>query len=86
MIRVGIIGCGFMGGMHAACYQALGVQVVAVADPRTEYAKEVAAKSGAAIYENGMALIEQAEVNVVSSSSFRAEGFTWCAMALTPLG
>lgn len=65
MIRVGIIGCGFMGGMHAACYQALGVQVVAVADPRTEYAKEVAAKSGAAIYENGMALIEQADVNVV---------------------
>ena len=23
MIRVGLIGCGFMGGMHAACYAAL---------------------------------------------------------------
>ena len=30
MIRVGLIGCGFMGGMHAACYAALaelGVKV-----------------------------------------------------------
>ena len=24
MIRVGLIGCGFMGGMHAACYAATG--------------------------------------------------------------
>ena len=23
MIKVGLIGCGFMGGMHAACYAAL---------------------------------------------------------------
>ena len=33
MIRVGLIGCGFMGGMHAACYAALaelGVKVTAM--------------------------------------------------------
>ena len=54
MIKVGLIGCGFMGGMHAACYkalQALGVQVTAVADVRASYAQEVAAKSDAKIYE-----------------------------------
>ena len=65
MIKVGIIGCGFMGGMHAACYQALGVQVTAVADPRPGFAKDVASKSGAKIYDSGMKLIEEADVNVV---------------------
>ena len=68
MIQVGLIGCGFMGGMHAACYkalQALGVQVTAVADVRASYAQEVAAKSDAKIYETGMELIEKADVDVV---------------------
>ena len=68
MIKVGLIGCGFMGGMHAACYkalQALGVQVTAVADVRASYAQEVAAKSDAKIYETGMELIEKADVDVV---------------------
>ena len=45
MIKVGLIGCGFMGGMHAACYAALadlGVKVTAVADVRPEYAQKLA--------------------------------------------
>jgi len=64
MIKVGLIGCGFMGGMHAACYQALeslGVRVVAVADPRESFAKDAAAKSGAEIYQYGMDLIAKAQ-------------------------
>ncbi|MBE6929339.1 MAG: Gfo/Idh/MocA family oxidoreductase [Ruminococcaceae bacterium] len=68
MIKVGLIGCGFMGGMHAACYQALeslGVRVVAVADPRESFAKDAAAKSGAEIYQYGMDLIAKADVDVV---------------------
>ena len=65
MIKIGIIGCGNMGGMHAACYQALGVQVTAVADPRAEYAKKIAGQCGAIIYENGMSLIEKADVTAV---------------------
>lgn len=68
MIKVGLIGCGFMGGMHAACYKALenlGVQVTAVADVRAQYADELAAKSGAAVYATGMELIEKADVDVV---------------------
>ena len=33
MLKVGLIGCGFMGGMHSACYKEIyGVEIVAVAD------------------------------------------------------
>ena len=41
MIRVGLIGCGFMGGMHSACYNAIeGATIVAVADIRKEKAED----------------------------------------------
>ena len=66
MIKVGLIGCGFMGGMHAACYAALadlGVKVTAVADVRPEFAAKLA--NGAEIYATGMELIEKADVDVV---------------------
>jgi len=67
MIKVGLIGCGFMGGMHAACYAALeelGVKVVAVADVRPEFAQKLAGE-GVAIYSTGMELIEKADVDTV---------------------
>ena len=67
MIKVGLIGCGFMGGMHAACYAALaneGVKVVAVADPRKDFAEKLMGE-GVAYYETGMELIEKADVDVV---------------------
>ena len=67
MIKVGVIGCGFMGGMHTACYAALadlGVKVVAVADVRPEFAKKVAGE-GVTIYNCGMDLIENADVDMV---------------------
>lgn len=66
MIKVGLIGCGFMGGMHSACYAALenlGVKVTAVADVRPEFAAKLA--NGAEIYATGMELIEKADVDVV---------------------
>ena len=68
MIKVGLIGCGFMGGMHAACYKALapeGVKVTAVADVRPEFAQKLAALSDAEIYATGMELIEKADVDVI---------------------
>jgi len=68
MIKVGIIGCGFMGGMHAACYKALeslGVKVTAVADNRRESAEKLAASTGAKAYGSCMELIENADVDVV---------------------
>jgi len=68
MIRVGLIGVGFMGGMHAACYQALeslGVKVTAVADVIAERREKMQKQLGAAGYASGMELIEQADVDVV---------------------
>ncbi len=66
MLKVGLIGCGFMGGMHSACYKAIdGVEVVAVADIRAEKAEEIAKLHDAKIYSTGNELIENADVDVV---------------------
>ena len=64
MIRIGLIGCGFMGSMHANCYKNIeGVELVAVADIRREKALELA--DGAEIYADGMDLIKNAEVDAI---------------------
>lgn len=64
MIKVGLIGCGFMGSMHANCYKNIeGVKVVAVADLRREKAEELA--FGAEIYADGKELIANADVDVI---------------------
>ncbi len=66
MIKIGLIGCGFMGTMHANCYNVLDdVQVVAVADVRKEKAEELAKLSGAEIYSDGMDLITNADVDAI---------------------
>ncbi len=67
MLKVGIIGCGFMGGMHAACYKELnGVELFAIADVRAEKANEMAEKYGVKnIYASGKELIENAEVDII---------------------
>ena len=66
MLKVGLIGCGFMGAMHANCYKNIdGVTVVAVADLRPEKANALAALSGAEIYTTGKELIEKADVDVI---------------------
>jgi len=66
MIKVGLIGCGFMGGMHSACYNVIeGVEVTAVADVRKEKAEEIAKVHGAEIFATGDELIANADVDVV---------------------
>ena len=67
MKKVGLIGCGFMGGCHANCYTSLTdkVKVVAVADVRADFAKEIADKFGAEIYSDAAQLIEKADVDYV---------------------
>lgn len=67
MKKVGLIGCGFMGTMHANCYKALSdrVEVVAVADVRAENAKEIADMFGATIYNDAESLINNADVDFV---------------------
>lgn len=64
MLKVGLIGCGFMGAMHANCYKNIdGVQLAAVADIRREKAEALA--DGAAIYADGKELIANADVDVI---------------------
>lgn len=64
MIKVGLIGCGFMGNMHANCYKNIeGVKVTAVADVRREIAEEL--NLGAEIYLDGKDLINNADVDVI---------------------
>ena len=66
MLKVGLIGCGFMGSMHANCYRNIeGVQLTAVADIRNEKAKELVGKDDVAIYGDGKELIENADVDVI---------------------
>lgn len=66
MKRIGIIGSGYMGAMHAACYRLIdGAEVVAVADVRAEQAAEIAAPCGAAVYTDAKEMMEKANLDVV---------------------
>ncbi|GAA1136478.1 Gfo/Idh/MocA family oxidoreductase [Nocardioides aquiterrae] len=65
-LRSGIIGAGFIGGVHAHAVRAAGGQLVAVADHSPEAAKGGAARLGArAAAESAEALIEADDVDVV---------------------
>ncbi len=66
MLRVGLIGCGFMGSMHANCYKNIaGVEIAAVADIRPEKAAACAKDTNAVIYADGKDLIKEADVDVI---------------------
>lgn len=66
MIKVGLIGCGFMGTMHVNCYKNIeGVEIVALADIRREKASELAEGTNAVVYGDGKELIENAQVDVI---------------------
>ena len=66
MLKVGLIGCGFMGAMHANCYKNIaGVELAAFADIRKEKAEDLAKGTDAAIYGDGKDLIANAEVDII---------------------
>jgi len=66
MLKVGLIGCGFMGTMHANCYKNIdGVELAAVADIRDDFAKKIAEGTSAAIYGDGKELIANADVDII---------------------
>ena len=66
MVKVGLIGCGFMGTMHANCYKSIeGAEVVAFADIRRENAEKLAEDTNATIYGDGYELINNADVDVI---------------------
>ena len=67
MIKIGIIGLGFMGRTHAAAYQqlqsALDFEVTAVADTDKEKADHTAKLLGAKAYYSPQDLIDHADIN-----------------------
>ena len=66
MLKIGLIGCGFMGAMHADCYKNIaGAELVALADIRPEKAAALAKGTNAALYGDGMELIENAKVDII---------------------
>lgn len=69
MIKVGLIGTGFMGNTHSEVYKILStmqnVKLVAVADIRAEKAQEIAKGHGAKVYATGEELIADKDIDVV---------------------
>ena len=66
MLRIGIIGAGTMGGMHADCYSEIpDAKVVAVADSRLEAAQAVADKHSAQAFASGDEVVAMEGVDVV---------------------
>ncbi len=66
MLKIGLIGCGFMGAMHANCYKNIaGAELVALADIRKEKAEELANGTNAVIYGDGKDLIANANVDII---------------------
>lgn len=66
MLKVGLIGCGFMGTMHANCYKNIeGVTIAAVADLRREKAESVVSGTDAVIYSDGKELIANADLDII---------------------
>lgn len=65
MIKIGLVGFGFMGSMHASCYKEIpGTKVVAVAGLKNESDIEIVGKD-VEVYQTGMELIEKADVDVI---------------------
>ena len=66
MIRVGLLGVGFIGATHAACYKNVaGARLVAVADVNREAADRLAAEHGTRAYYAVEPLLEDQEVDAV---------------------
>lgn len=65
-VKIGILGCNYMGKMHADCYRFMeNVEVVAVADLNEETARKVAKEHGAKVYTDSDKLIEECELDAL---------------------
>jgi len=65
-VRVGLIGCGRIGGRHAAALAEMpDVELVAVCDRVKERAESLARESGATVWDDGDSLIRSNEVDAL---------------------
>ena len=67
MLKVGLIGCGGIGAVHARCWLAMRdkVQMVAIADVSTERAQQFADMCGAKVYTDGFEMMKEEALDVV---------------------
>jgi len=67
VLKVGILGAGFMGGTHAAAYAQLSdVEIVAISSRSEEKVQKAAEEHGSKPYTNAMALLQDPDVEAVS--------------------
>ncbi|MCM8764162.1 MAG: Gfo/Idh/MocA family oxidoreductase [Candidatus Omnitrophica bacterium] len=66
MVRLGIIGAGFMGTMHAEVYSQLpNVKIAAIVDERGEKAKSLAEKVGAIPYLSADQVFAKSDITII---------------------
>ena len=66
MFKVGIVGCGGVGSMHASCYEALeGVKLAAVASTDEQQLKEIGEKYKIKTYFSAKELIFDPELDII---------------------
>ena len=68
MLKIGILGAGFMGDTHCICYNALrdcDIEITAIADPDTGKAARLAESFGARVYRTSDELIENENVDII---------------------
>jgi len=67
MLKVGLIGCGGIGTMHAHCWTMLSdiAKLTAIADVNTDKAKLFADKCGAKVYEDAAEMLENEQLDIV---------------------
>jgi hypothetical protein len=83
MVRVGLVGCGFMGQMHATVYgQLKDAQLVGVYDNSPERGEPFAAKHGTKFYSDFESLAADVDVIDICLPTYRHCEFTLKAAAL----
>jgi predicted dehydrogenase len=65
MTKVGLVGYGFMGHMHAQCYEAAGAKVAAVADVEPDRRREAAEKLKCRAFAGLAELVDAMDVDLV---------------------
>jgi len=66
MVKIGVIGAGFMGSMHSQCYSLIPeVKLIGIADIRKEKAKELSEKFNCLTYNDAEKLLKNPEVDAV---------------------
>jgi predicted dehydrogenase len=66
-LRVGVLGCGLMGGIHAACYaREKDCEIVGFHNRTRDKAAKLAAKFGGAVFDSAEALLHAPQLDAVS--------------------